>query len=50
MSDIRRSILWVIFGFAMVLLWDKWQVYNGHPATFFPTHSQTAPAKITDCP
>ena len=37
MNDIRRTILWVIFGFAMVLLWDQWQVYNGNKATFFPT-------------
>ena len=37
MNDIRRTILWVIFGFSMVLLWDQWQVYNGHKATFFPS-------------
>ena len=37
MNDIRRSILWVVFGFSMVLLWDQWQVYNGHKATFFPS-------------
>jgi YidC/Oxa1 family membrane protein insertase len=37
MNDIRRTILWVIFGFSMVLLWDQWQVYNGNKATFFPT-------------
>ena len=36
MNDIRRTILWVIFAFAMVLLWDKWQVHNGKKATFFP--------------
>lgn len=36
MNDIRRSILWVIFGFSMVLLWDQWQIHNGHKATFFP--------------
>jgi YidC/Oxa1 family membrane protein insertase len=36
MTDIRRTILWVIFGFTLVLLWDKWQVHNGRPATFFP--------------
>jgi YidC/Oxa1 family membrane protein insertase len=36
MNDIRRTFLWVIFGFSMVLLWDQWQVYNGHKATFFP--------------
>jgi len=44
MNDIRRSILWVIFGFSMVMLWDQWQVHNGHKATFFPS-SATAPAK-----
>ena len=36
MNDIRRTILWVIFGFSMVLLWDQWQIYNGHKPTFFP--------------
>ena len=29
MNDIRRTILWVIFGFSLVLLWDQWQVHNG---------------------
>ena len=37
MNDIRRTILWVIFGFALVLLWDKWQMHNGKQATFFPS-------------
>ncbi len=37
MNEIRRSILWVIFGLCIVLLWDKWQVYNGHKALFFPS-------------
>lgn len=48
MNDIRRSILWVVFGFAMVLIWDKWQIHNGKSATFFPTASPpaaTAPAQ-----
>jgi len=46
MNDIRRTILWVIFGFSMVLLWDQWQIYNGHKATFFasPTKTIVAPA------
>ena len=45
MNDIRRTILWVIFGFSMVLLWDKWQIHNGNKATFFPTPpAQTASA------
>ena len=49
MNDIRRTILWMVFGVSMVLLWDQWQVYNGHKATFFPspavaTKAETAAA------
>ncbi|PUE57406.1 membrane protein insertase YidC [Limnohabitans sp. 2KL-17] len=44
MNDIRRTILWVIFGFSMVLLWDQWQLNNGHKATFFPKPEAVAPA------
>jgi YidC/Oxa1 family membrane protein insertase len=46
MNEIRRTILWVIFGFSMVLLWDQWQIHNGKKPTFFPqpTAPQTAPA------
>ena len=45
MNDIRRTILWVIFGFSSVLLWDQWQIYNGNKPTFFPSNpaaTQTA--------
>ncbi|WP_374522739.1 membrane protein insertase YidC [Hydrogenophaga sp.] len=42
MNDIRRSILWVVFGLCMVLIWDKWQIHNGKQPTFFP--SATPPA------
>ncbi len=42
MNDIRHTILWVIFGFSIVMLWDQWQVYNGRPATFFAHSTQTA--------
>ncbi len=37
MNDIRRTVLWVIFAFSMILLWDKWQLHNGNPATFLPS-------------
>jgi YidC/Oxa1 family membrane protein insertase len=50
MSDIRRSILWVIFGFSMVLIWDKWQLYNGKPATFFPQPAPVATVPAADTP
>ena len=46
MNDIRRTILWVIFGFSMVLLWDQWQVHNGNKATFFPTPVQQAKGAV----
>ncbi len=44
MNDIRRTILWVIFGFSLVLLWDQWQLHNGRPATFFPKPPSAASA------
>ncbi|MEO5737924.1 MAG: membrane protein insertase YidC [Variovorax sp.] len=44
MNDIRRTILWVIFGFSLVLLWDQWQVHNGNKPTFLPSAHQTKPA------
>jgi len=44
MNDIRRTILWAVFGISMVMLWDQWQIYNGKKATFFPGPAQqTAP-------
>ena len=42
MNDIRRTVLWVIFGFSMVLLWDQWQVFNGNKAIFFPSPAPVA--------
>ena len=48
MNDIRRTILWVIFGFSMVLLWDQWQIFNGQKPTFFP--GATIPAKSGSTP
>ncbi len=48
MNDIRRTILWVIFGFSMVLLWDQWQIFNGQKPTFFP--SQNTPMKGATAP
>jgi YidC/Oxa1 family membrane protein insertase len=50
MNDIRRTILWVIFGFSMVLLWDQWQIHNGRQATFFPQPATTAPVAATQQP
>ena len=42
-TDIRRTILLVIFGFSLFMLWDRWQIYNGRAPMFGPAPvSQTA--------
>lgn len=40
--DIKRTILWVIFSMALVLLYDNWQRANGHASMFFPSATQQA--------
>ncbi|WP_420995159.1 membrane protein insertase YidC [Cupriavidus sp. 30B13] len=40
--DIKRTILWVIFSMALVLLYDNWQRANGHQSMFFPSATQQA--------
>jgi YidC/Oxa1 family membrane protein insertase len=50
MNDIRRSILWVVFGFSMILLWDKWQIHNGQKPTFFPVPTSATATAKTDTP
>ena len=48
MTDIRRSLLWVVFGLSLVMLWDRWQIHNGQPALFFPSApAAKAPAAQT---
>ncbi len=32
--DIRRTILWVIFSFSLLLLWNNWQIHNGKQPLF----------------
>jgi YidC/Oxa1 family membrane protein insertase len=36
MTDIRRTLLWVVFMMSLVLLWDAWQKHTGHPSMFGP--------------
>src|SRR6478609_2165378 len=42
MTDIRRTVLWVVFTMSLVLLWDGWQKYNGHPSMFSPAAPKPA--------
>ena len=50
MNDIRRTILLVIFGFSLVMLWDQWQVHNGKSPTFLPSSKPAASAAAPTTP
>jgi len=32
--DIRRTLLWMVFSFSLLLLWNNWQIHNGRPSLF----------------
>src|ERR1700739_3011567 len=40
--DTRRTILWLVFGLSLIMLWDRWQAYQGRNAA--PRPAMTAPA------
>jgi len=42
MTDIRRTLLWVVFSMSLVLIWDAWSKYNGQPSMFSPAPASTA--------
>ncbi len=45
MTDIRRTLLWVVFTMSLVLLWDAWNKHTGQPTLFgLPTARPAAAA------
>ena len=32
MTDMRRTLLWVVFMMSLFMLWDAWQRHTGHPS------------------
>ncbi len=34
MTDLRRTLLWVVFTMSLVLLWDAWNKHTGAPSIF----------------
>jgi YidC/Oxa1 family membrane protein insertase len=34
MTDMRRTLLWVVFTMSLVLLWDAWNKHTGQPTIF----------------
>ena len=44
MTDIRRTLLWVVFSMSLVLLWDSWNKHTGKPSMFAPVPTKPAAA------
>ncbi len=44
MTDMRRTLLWVIFMVSLVMLWDAWNRHNGQPTFFGPAGKPAAVA------
>jgi YidC/Oxa1 family membrane protein insertase len=51
MTEMRRTLLWVIFSMSLVLLWDGWNKHNGQPSLFGgPTTAQPTGATPASAP
>ena len=47
MTDMRRTLLWVVFSMSLFLIWDAWNKHNGQPSFFGPPPAKVAaPATI----
>jgi YidC/Oxa1 family membrane protein insertase len=44
LTDIRRTLLWVVFTMSLVLLWDAWNKHTGQPSIFGPAPARPAAA------
>jgi YidC/Oxa1 family membrane protein insertase len=54
MTDMRRTLLWVVFTMSLVLLWDAWNKHTGQPSIFGggtrPAVSASAPPPAAGVP
>ncbi|MFO1218556.1 MAG: membrane protein insertase YidC [Burkholderiaceae bacterium] len=54
MTDLRRTLLWVVFTMSLVLLWDAWNRHTGAPSLFGgasrPAAGASAPAGAGSVP
>ncbi len=44
MTDMRRTLLWVVFSMSLFLIYDAWQRHTGQPSFFSPAPAKTAGA------
>lgn len=45
--DFQRIVVWVVFCFSLVLLWDRWEVAHGHKPMFFPAPAPAVAASAS---
>ncbi|MFZ6746355.1 membrane protein insertase YidC [Undibacterium sp. JH2W] len=45
--DIKRTVLWVIFSFSLIMLWNGWGVYSGKPSMFAAPPPKVASASAS---
>jgi YidC/Oxa1 family membrane protein insertase len=50
MTDLRRTLLWVVFSMSLVLIWDAWQRHNGQPSMFGPAPAKPVAAGASAAP
>ena len=42
MTDMRRTLLWVVFSMSLFLIYDAWMRHTGQPSFFSPLPPKTA--------
>jgi len=50
MTDMRRTLLWVVFSMSLFLIWDAWNKHNGQPSLFSPAPVKVAAAGSAPAP
>ena len=43
----KRIVLWIVFLMSLLLLWERWQTFNGRPSMFFPNATQVVKTDAT---
>jgi len=43
----KRIVLWIVFLMSLLLLWERWQTFNGRPSMFFPNTTQVVKHDVT---
>ena len=46
MTDMRRTLLWVVFSMSLFLIWNAWNTHNGQPSLFSPAPPRSAASAV----